>query len=395
VKLQTRNVSSTAPGDRQVLGWNLTTLEWEPISTATGTLTNVSTGNGLLGGPISSTGTISVDAGTAGNQILQLSTAAQIPAVDGNLVTNVNAVKLQAKNVSNTSPAADQVLRWNNSISAWEPSNTTSGTVTNVATGSGLLGGPINSTGTLSVDVGTGAVTASPSTGAASIFHLAADGTSVWGSGIPDDPIAKVDLTGGAGFVGAPSLLTITSGGDGVESLTGLAFVGSTAYYTSSGAAGTGSFGTVNLATGDTTQLFAGVDAAHGILFDPFTGDLILVGDSEIRQYDPVGGVFVAEIDVAGNQFDQAAADGKGHLFVASNDSDLFFIDYSGTSDLDAGGNFSTLVSGFKASLDDVAPLSGPGSQEQPIPEPASMLLFGLGGLGAIGLRNRRQQTTV
>ena len=247
------------------------------------------------------------------------------------------------------------------------------------------------------VDVASGAAVASPSTGAASIFHLAADpdGTSVWGSGIPDDPIAKVNLAGGAGFVGAPSLLTITSGGDGVESLTGLAFVGSTAYYTSSGAGGTGSFGTVNLVTGDTTQLFGGVDAAHGILFDPFTGDLILVGDSEIRQYDPVGGVFVAELDVAGNQFDQAAADGKGHLFVASNDSDLFFIDYSGTSDLDAVGNFSTLVSGFKADLDDVAPLSGPGSQEQPIPEPASMLLFGLGGLGAIGLRNRRQQTTV
>lgn len=234
------------------------------------------------------------------------------------------------------------------------------------------------------VDVASSAVTASPSTGAASIFHLAVDpnGTSVWGSGIPGDPIAKVDLTGGAGFVGAPSLLTITSGGDGVETLTGLAFVGSTGYYTSSLPAGTGSFGTVNLTTGDTTELFGGIPAAHGLLFDPFTLDLILVGDSEIRQYDPGTNSFVGILAVGGNQFDQGAADGKGHLLVASNDSDLFFLDYSGTSDIDAGGNFSTTVVGFKPFLDDVAPLSGPGSQEQPIPEPASMLLLGLGGLG-------------
>ena len=244
------------------------------------------------------------------------------------------------------------------------------------------------------VDVGTGAVTASSTTDGASIFHLAVDpkGTSVWGSGIPDSPIANVDLTGGAGFVGAPALLPILSGGDGVTAITGLAFVGSSAYYTSSPPAGFGSFGKIDLTTGDTTELFAGVPAAHGISFDPFTGDLILMGDSEIRQYDPVTNTFVGILSVPGHQFDQGAVDGKGHLFVASNDSDMFFLDYSGTSDIDAGGNFSTLVSGFKDSLDDVAPLSGLGGHEQPIPEPASMLLFSLGGLGIAGWR-RRQKT--
>ena len=49
----------------------------------------VVTGPGLVGGPITSTGTVSVDVGTAAGQIVQLNERAQLPAVDGSQLSNV------------------------------------------------------------------------------------------------------------------------------------------------------------------------------------------------------------------------------------------------------------------------------------------------------------------
>ena len=63
---------------------------------AGGTVTEVATGNGLLGGPINSTGTIEVDVGTAAGKILQLDASARIPAVDGSLLTNIDPDNLNA-----------------------------------------------------------------------------------------------------------------------------------------------------------------------------------------------------------------------------------------------------------------------------------------------------------
>ena len=90
-KIQSRAVAATLPNPGQVLGWNNLLSQWEPMSTATGSVTSVVSGNGLTGGNITSTGTLAVDVGTTANKILQLNASAQIPAVDGSLLTNVSA----------------------------------------------------------------------------------------------------------------------------------------------------------------------------------------------------------------------------------------------------------------------------------------------------------------
>jgi len=228
----------------------------------------------------------------------------------------------------------------------------------------------------------------------ASIFHVVADfsGTSAWGSDIPGTHLVNIALTG-SGF-GASSVSPLISGGD--TSITGLAFDGSgTAYYTNAGAGGTGDFGTIIPSTGVTTKLRSAVPAAHGIQFDSFTGDLILFGDSHITQLAP-GGATVSDLDLsaAGVVLDQGTVDGKGHLFVASNTGGkMLFLDYSGTSLVGAGTNFLDINStAFPASLDDVAPLSGKGSQQPSVPEPASLTLFGLGSLAA-GFTRRRKSS--
>ncbi|MBL6988811.1 MAG: hypothetical protein ISR65_03500 [Bacteriovoracaceae bacterium] len=56
-----------------------------------GSVTSVASGTGLTGGPITTSGTLNVDVGTTANKVLQLDGSARIPAVDGSLLTGVNA----------------------------------------------------------------------------------------------------------------------------------------------------------------------------------------------------------------------------------------------------------------------------------------------------------------
>lgn len=96
-----------------------------------GTVTSVATGAGLTGGPITKTGTISIPAAGVTNSMLA---NPSITVTAGSGLSGGGTVALGGTvTITNSSPGLG-------------------GTVTSVGTGSGILGGPITSSGTLTLD---------------------------------------------------------------------------------------------------------------------------------------------------------------------------------------------------------------------------------------------------
>ncbi|MFH1390168.1 MAG: hypothetical protein ABIH56_05575 [Candidatus Margulisiibacteriota bacterium] len=129
------------------------------VSTAGGTVTQVDTGSGLTGGPINTTGTVSIAAG--GINATHLGTGV---VTDGAIANDtISEPKIHVMN----DPVNSYLLTYTATGLAWGAAGGT-GTVTQIDTGSGLTGGPINTTGTVSIaagginatHLGTGIVTA-------------------------------------------------------------------------------------------------------------------------------------------------------------------------------------------------------------------------------------------
>src|SRR5262249_23931642 len=157
-------------------------------------------------------------------------------------------------------------------------------------------------------------------------------------------------------------------------------------FYSSSGAGGFGGFGTIDLTnpTFVTNRLLT-LAASHGAAFDPSlgpNGKIVLMGDSHVTIIDPTNpGVIFSDRTFAGVNFDQGSVDGHGHIYAASNTGDLVFIDVSASGgDLNAASTFVHQES-LDSFLDDVAPLTGPGSGPA-VPEASKFLLSAIGIVG-------------
>ena len=151
------------------------TMTWTSL-TDTMTCTNIAISSSAITG----LGTAAaLDVGTGNNKVVQLDGSSKLPAVDGSALTNIDPTHLSAAVAAakggtglTSIGSANQVLGVNNGASALEYKTVTAGTgitvthganaitiaatnsgaVTSIALGTGLTGGPITSTGTISFD---------------------------------------------------------------------------------------------------------------------------------------------------------------------------------------------------------------------------------------------------
>lgn len=246
-------------------------------------------------------------------------------------------------------------------------------------------------------------------------YHLAVSPTndrvySVGNGGCASTCVSAnpINVTGGlnAGGIGTTYTVSNTKSGASldVRGLIYSPFSGKWYYTTapdgSAAAPGKGDFGTAVI--NDTTHTVtltpiltgAAQISAHGLSYDPFSKNIIINGSGSLYQFNTTTNTIASTFSVSATgtlsstAFDQAAADGQGHLFVASNDGSMWFIDYQSSNLIGASGNYVTqkFVANY---LDDISPVINMNPIQ--VPEPAPLAVLGLGLLGLSLARHRRQ----
>jgi hypothetical protein len=204
-----------------------------------------------------------------------------------------------------------------------------------VASDGHLIVGGAATSKVFDIDPSTGhvqTVTAFPNAPAAYHITVSPDGSTAYTAGLPGQ-LGTVPLR-----PFGPGKAVNVKGDD--TKITTVGFTPFGAFYTSSSGFGTGSFGTLDLATMTTKRVFANLRGAHGMSYDPYTKDLFLFGSFAIVQVDPRAilqpspdhsNVIVSQRTIENMAFDQGLADGHGHLLVASNNGTVYFVDYAAT----------------------------------------------------------------
>lgn len=164
----------------------------------TGTVTSVGSGAGLTGGPITTTGTLSIKTAGVTNAMLanpSLTVNANSPLSGGGSVALGGSTSLGL-----ASCGANQILQFISG--AWKCANAGSGTVTSVGSGAGLTGGPITASGTLSIATAgvTNAMLANPSLTVKAGTGLSGGGAVALGSSVTLNNAGVLSVTTGSGI---------------------------------------------------------------------------------------------------------------------------------------------------------------------------------------------------
>ena len=202
------------------------------------------------------------------------------------------------------------------------------------------------------------------------VFHLMMDpdNTRFWAADYVSSELTEFPLSV---FPGGSGTTKQVVGDDGT--VTTVAFdASSKAYYTTGGEYGNGNFGVIDLGVTPavTTRALSSVPASHGMIYDPYTEDLLLFGDGHVTQIDPTLLQVVSDLDLSTlgvpiDHVDQGSADGNGHVFVADHGGRLIFIDFSVSRLVGDPSNFRAAPF-LENYLDDFAPLVGPGGPTTP-----------------------------
>ena len=220
------------------------------------------------------------------------------------------------------------------------------------------------------VNIQSGQYTTVPAgTPTAFMIGLSPHGNTAYIGSVGDSSNGQIGVVGLRPTVHPVGTITV-NGGPGVAApdpnVDAIAFANGQAYYTSSLPDAPGDFGRINLSTGQETQLMTNVPAAHGMVFDPYSGMLVLTGMNEIAQINPKSPTQIVSsttVALTGsnpyfNVFDLPWADGQGQLFAAANNGQLVFLNYAKSGLV---GNASTVQTvTVDTYLDDVVGVLGP-----------------------------------